>query len=103
MGRLEPVGQLSDEISRRLADAKISVDRPATPDGTWWIDIEHRGHTASVEFRPGKGFGVAAPNGGYGEGPDVVVADASTAANQVVAFLVTTGLLEGSHSNEEWR
>jgi hypothetical protein len=96
MGSLEEVTRLNDEIYRRLGDAKISIDRPADPNGHWWIDVEQSGLTASVEFRPGQGFGVAAPHGGYGEGPDVVVSDASTAADQVVAFLVATRLLEGS-------
>src|SRR5258708_27531432 len=103
MGRLDTVGQLNDEISRRLADAKISIDRPATVDGSWAVDVEHGGHTASVEFRPGEGFGIAAPNGGYGEGPDVVVKDVSTASDQAVTFLVATRLLEDSPGREEWQ
>jgi len=92
MGNLAPVEQLNSQITRRLHDAKLTVDRPANADGHWWIDVEHQGHLVSVEFRPGEGFGVCGSNGGYGEGPDVVVANPAAAADQVVVFLVASRL-----------
>src|SRR5690242_13304079 len=87
MGTLAPLEQLQSELHRRLADADIRVDAPKSPDGSWWIDIEREGSVASVEWRPAAGFGVAGPDGGYGEGPDVVVRDAATAADHVARLL----------------
>lgn len=88
MGSLAaPLEQLQAELQRRLTDASIRVDAPSSPEGTWWVDVERQGHTASVEWRPRVGFGVAGPDGGYGEGPDVVVDDAATAADHVVRLL----------------
>jgi hypothetical protein len=88
MGSLaEPLEQLQTELQRRLADANIHVDAPSSPDGAWWVDIEREGNVASVEWRPRVGFGVAGPDGGYGEGPDVVVNDAVLAADHVARLL----------------
>ena len=66
-----------------MADATITVDPPSSANGSWWLDIQRYGHIASIEWRPGKGFGVAYPGGGYGEGVDFVVNDAATAAEHV--------------------
>lgn len=88
MGSLAaPVEQLRAELQRRLADAYIRIDAPGSAEGTWWVDVEHQGHSASVEWRPKVGFGVAGPHGGYGEGPDVVIQDAAAAADHVCRLL----------------
>ncbi len=92
MGNVAAVEDLQQQIARRLEDATIRLDRPDSPGGPWWIDVEHRGQTASVEFRQDKGFGVSGPRGGYGEGPDVILTDASAAADQLVALLVADRL-----------
>lgn len=70
-----------------MADATFTVDSPASSTGSWWIDVQRYGRVASIEWRPGKGFGVAAPGGGYGEGVDLVVDDAATAAEHVARVL----------------
>lgn len=88
MGKVNAIEELQREIENRLEDARISVDAPDTPNGTWWVDVEHEGKTASVEFRHDKGFGVSGPRGGgYGEGPDIVVTDASTAVDRLLECL----------------
>jgi len=92
MGHRQAVEELTSEIALRIADAEVTIDEPDTDSGSWWIDIRHGGYQSAVEYRPGTGFGVAAPNGGYGEGPDVILPNASRAADQVVAFLVTARL-----------
>lgn len=94
MGNMTAIEQLRSEVTARMSDAVISVDAPSTVTGSWWLDVTHSGHTATVEYRPNQGFGVSAPHGGYGEGPDVVVQSVSSAADQIVAFLVTARLLE---------
>jgi len=92
MGNLTAVDQLNSQITKRLHDARVTVDHPAAPEGHWWIDVEHQGYVVSVEFRADHGFGVCGPDGGYGEGPDVVVPTASAAADYVVAFLAASRL-----------
>ena len=83
MESVAAVEELKSEVRRRMADATITVDPPSSTTGSWWLDIQRYGHIASIEWRPGNGFGVAYPGGGYGEGVDFVVDDAATAAEHV--------------------
>ncbi|MEA2490281.1 MAG: hypothetical protein QOH21_2073 [Acidobacteriota bacterium] len=92
MGNRQAVEELKDEIALRLADAVVTIDEPDSDADVWWVDITHDGHSVSVEYRPNRGFGVAAPHGGYGEGPDVILPTPSKAADQAVAFSVTARL-----------
>lgn len=92
MANVATIDQLHQELTERLDGARITIDAPDANDGVWWIDVQHRGRRASIEFRPGKGFGVSGPNGGYGEGPDAIAADAASAADQVIALLVASRL-----------
>jgi hypothetical protein len=87
MGTVTPVEELRREITDRLRDAAVTIDSPDVAEGAWWVDVERNGRTASVEWRPGRGFGIAGPGGTYGEGPDYVVNDAVTAAQEVVRIL----------------
>jgi len=83
MENVTAVEELKSEIRRRLADATLTVDAPSSSDGSWWLDVQRYGRVASVEWRPGKGFGIAAPGGAYGEGVDFVVDDAVAAAEHL--------------------
>jgi hypothetical protein len=87
MEPLTALEQLQVELRRRVPDANIRFDAPTAADGTWWVDVEWQGNIATVEWRPHVGFGVAGAGTGYGEGPDVVVSDAESAADQVTRFL----------------
>jgi hypothetical protein len=87
MGTIAQVEELQREIRRRLSDANVSVDPPENGSGSWWVDVERDGRTASLEWRPNTGFGVATPGGAYGEGPDYVVADPSAAAEHIAQIL----------------
>lgn len=87
MGSVAVVEKLGEEIRKRLSDARISSDAPDFPDGPWWIDVTRAGRVASIEWRPAQGFGISAPNGGYGEGPDWIANDVNAAAEKVVQLL----------------
>lgn len=87
MENVAAVEELESQVRRRLVDVTLTVDSPASSGGSWWIDIQRYGRIASVEWRPGKGFGVAGPGGGYGEGVDFVVDDPATAAEHITRIL----------------
>jgi hypothetical protein len=70
-----------------MADVTFTVDAPGASSGSWWVDVQRYGRVASIEWKPGKGFGVAAPQGGYGEGVDLIVDDAAAAAEYVARVL----------------
>jgi hypothetical protein len=103
MESVTAVRELETQVRRRMADVTFTIDPPASSTGSWWIDVQRYGRVASIEWKPGKGFGVAAPQGGYGEGVDVVVDDPAAAAEYVTRVLqpyatpaALTGL-EGAH------
>jgi hypothetical protein len=87
MENVAAVEELEKHVRRRMPDVTFTIDPPASSAGSWWIDVQRYGRVASVEWKPGKGFGVTAPNGGYGEGVDFVVDDAVAAAEYVTRVL----------------
>src|SRR5580765_2409169 len=87
METLAAVQELEAQVRRRMVDVTFTIDPPASSSGNWWIDVQRYGRIASVEWRPGKGYGVAAPDGGYGEGVDFIVEDAAAAAEYVARVL----------------
>lgn len=90
MGPVAEIEHLRGALRRRLPEADIRIDTPHTTDGAWWVDVESDGRIASVEWSLTRGYGVAAPGGGYGERPDFLVADPEAAAE-----LIVTALTEG--------
>jgi hypothetical protein len=87
METVAAVRELENQVRRRMVDVTFTIDPPASSTGSWWIDVQRYGRIASIEWKPGKGFGVAAPNGGYGEGVDFIVDDAAAAAEFVTRVL----------------
>jgi hypothetical protein len=87
MENVAAVRELETQVRRRMADVTFTFDPPASSTGSWWIDVQRHGRVASIEWKQGKGFGVAAPNGGYGEGVDFIVDDAVAAAEYVTRVL----------------
>lgn len=87
MENVAAIRELESQVRRRMVDVTFTIDPPASSAGSWWIDVQRYGRIASVEWRPGRGFGVAAPHGGYGEGVDFIVEDAAAAAEFVARVL----------------
>jgi hypothetical protein len=83
MESVAAVRELENQVRRRMVDVKFTIDPPASSTGSWWIDVQRYGRIASIEWKPGKGFGISAPHGGYGEGVDFIVHDAAAAAEFV--------------------
>ena len=87
MESVAAVRELENQVRRRMVDVTFTIDPPASSTGSWWIDVQRYGRIASIEWKPGEGFGVAAPHGGYGEGVDFIVDDAAAAAEFVARVL----------------
>ena len=64
------IEKLQQRIQKKLPDVTAQVDRPTSPEGLWCLDLRKDNQLIVVEWRPGKGFGISAGTGGYGEGPD---------------------------------
>jgi len=80
---------LADKLIKRFPDAITTIDPPGIANGSWWLDVDLKGHAVAIEWRPGKGFGVSTnASEGYGEGPDEVY-PTDEAAFQRVSELLT--------------
>jgi DNA-binding XRE family transcriptional regulator len=85
---MNQIERLMSGLVSALPAVKTTVDRPANPSGTWWVDIELDGHSAVVEWRPSRGFGVSASVAKvYGDGPDEVFDDVDAALDRLIVLL----------------
>lgn len=78
-------------MHKRFPKVRTVLDAPETPNARWWLDTQLGKHLVTVEWRPGRGFGVSAGDDGFGEGPDEVFDDADLAAKRVIELLETGG------------
>lgn len=70
---MNPLEALADKLTKRFPETITSIDPPGVSNGSWWLDVDLKGHDVVIEWRPGKGFGVSTnASDGYGEGPDEV-------------------------------
>lgn len=87
---MNEIERLKELLERRFPAASIAVDEPARESGSWWIDVELKGHAVVVEWRPGRGFGISTPSSDdFGVGPDEVYPDADTAFERVKELLLS--------------
>jgi hypothetical protein len=80
--------QLESRVREELPGVQARLDLAVAPEASSWLDLTLRDLRATVEWRPGKGFGVSSsPETVYGEGSDELYPDVSTALNRLVAVL----------------
>ncbi len=81
-----------EKMEKRIHAADPSVqfrrDISKKPKGSSFLDIVRGDFGASVEFRPGHGFGITAPaTSEYGVGPDEVIADEQEAVTRLLELV----------------
>ena len=87
-----PIESLERQIRQRFPNAKLSLDAPKNRTGTWFLDLENRGHSVILQWREGNGFGVSSsPSDGFGEGPDEIYQDEEAAYGRVVSLMLSRG------------
>jgi len=80
--------QLESRIREELPGVQARLDLAVAPEASSWLDLTLRDLRATVEWRPGRGFGVSSsPETVYGEGPDEIYPDVSTALDRLVSVL----------------
>jgi len=84
---MNQIEQLQRILGASIPGAAVRLDRPDAASGTWWLDVEWQGRSATIEWRPDYGFGVSGAGGAYGEGPDQVLEGVDDAADAVAAIL----------------
>jgi DNA-binding XRE family transcriptional regulator len=85
---MNPIEDLMTKLTRHFPQLSARVDPPAVPDGSWWLDLNLSGHSATAEWRPGRGFGVlSSESDSYGEGPDEIYPDVASTFKRLKALL----------------
>jgi DNA-binding Xre family transcriptional regulator len=86
---MNAIQTLEERVRKRFPAAKTTLDPSGQPAGPWFLDIDLEGQPVTVEWRPGRGFGITSKRSpGYGEGPDEIVPDLATASRRVIALLL---------------
>ena len=80
--------QLESRVREEFPGVQARLDLAEVPEASSWLDLTLRDRRATVEWRPGRGFGVSSSSETvYGEGSDEIYPDFSTALNRLVAVL----------------
>ena len=85
--------QLLARVQQQLGTKRevlVSIDEPATPDGTYFLAIASDGHVIEVEWQRHRGFGIAAGRDlVFGSGVDEVYGSADSAFERIEQLLET--------------
>jgi hypothetical protein len=89
MSTMNDVENLRERLDARFPTATLTLDAPGTDTGSWWLDVELKGHLVVVEWRPARGFGVSTPSGDdYGAGADETYPDVEAAFARIKSLLL---------------
>lgn len=85
---MNPIEDLVTKLTGHFPTLTARVDPPSVPDGSWWLDLDLAGHSATAEWRPGRGFGIlSSPSDTYGEGPDELYPHVASTFKRLQAIL----------------
>jgi hypothetical protein len=78
-------------VTEHLPKSRIKVDEPAAAGGSYWIDISTGKKRHTLEYRPGKGFGLFHEAAGYGEGPAEIYRSPERVTQRLVQLMANGG------------
>jgi DNA-binding transcriptional regulator YiaG len=85
----EQLHSVVKKIHERFPEATVSVDAPEDVHGTWYVDINLKGHAIAVQWMLDRGFGITSKTEiAYGEGADEVYQNADDAYRRLVTLLL---------------
>ncbi len=89
---MNPFAKMEKRVQAAAPSVEFRRDIATKPKGSSYLDIVRGDFKASVEFRPGHGFGLTAPATlEYGVGPDEVIADEEQAVARVLELVRAGG------------
>lgn len=84
------VERLRDLIQERFPAGSYKLLKSHTPTGAWFLDVDLSGYSLTIEWKPGKGFGLSTPaDDDLFLGPDEVYADVDAAFERAKALLLS--------------
>src|SRR5205807_3910158 len=63
------IEHLKKLLSQNLPRSDVKIDEPNRDGGNYWVDVRLDKKRHTLEYRPGKGFGLFHEDAGFGEGP----------------------------------
>ena len=81
------IANLKRLLIDRLPLSRVHVDEPERVGGNYWIDVSVGKKRHTLEFRPGKGFGLFHEDAGYGEGPAEIYRTPERAAKRLAQLM----------------
>ncbi|HEX2079540.1 MAG TPA: XRE family transcriptional regulator [Longimicrobium sp.] len=82
--------QLKERLEARFPDASLTMDRPESETGTWWLDARVQGHLVVIQWRPDRGYGISTPTrDDYGSKPHELYDCADAAYKRAVDLLLS--------------
>jgi hypothetical protein len=78
-----PISEISLQLREVFPGLIVQVDRPADPEGEWWLDLRLKRFRCTVAWRPRQGFGVFTSKSGYNDRPDEVYRSTDVAVRRV--------------------
>ena len=76
-------------LGKLLPHCVINVDSSAQAEGNWWLDVIAGKKNHTLEYRPGRGFGLFHGDAGYGEGPAEIYRTPERAAQRLAQLMTT--------------
>lgn len=82
-----PIEHLKQRLAKRLPKSQVKVDEPERDGGHYWVDVSIGKKRYTLEYRPGKGFGLFHEGAGYGDGPAEIYRTPDRAAQRLVQLM----------------
>lgn len=81
---------LRDQIQEPFPAGSYKLLTSRTETGSWWLDVSLNGYWLTIEWRPGRRFGLSTPaDGDAFLGPDEVYTDLDAAYERAKALLLS--------------
>jgi DNA-binding phage protein len=85
----EAIARFKKLLDELLPRCTVDVDAPDHTGGNWWFDVTRGKKRHTLEYRPGKGFGLFHEDAGYGEGPAEIYRTPERAAQRLAQLMAT--------------
>jgi DNA-binding phage protein len=86
----EAIAHFKKLLDKLLPNCTVDVDAPDHAGGNWWFDVVRGKKRHTLEYRPGKGFGLFHEDAGYGEGPAEIYRTPERAAQRLAQLMASS-------------
>jgi hypothetical protein len=90
MEQMNDIEVIERDLRNRFPGATVTIDVPADPAGTWYVDVRRDHQALTIQWRRDRGFGVSAASGAYGEGAEETYSTVAQVESRVAELLYGT-------------